>query len=65
MKYILSHFGMRCIVIFDLEEMEHEDSESMTKQFVSANSFKKFFKLVIITKSYSFKDLFICSEQAH
>ena len=56
---------MRCIVIFDLEEMEHEDSESMTKQFVSANSFKKFLKLVIITKSYSFKDLFICSEQAH
>ena len=27
-------------MIFDLEEMEHEDSESMTKQFVSANSFK-------------------------
>ena len=56
---------MRCIVIFDLEEMEHEDSESMAKQFVSANSFKKFLKLVIITKSYSFQDLFICSEQAH
>ena len=52
-------------MIFDPEEMEHEDSESMTKQFVSANSFKKFLKLVIITKLYSFKDLFICSEQAH
>ena len=25
-------------MIFDLEEMEHENSESMTKQFVSADS---------------------------
>ena len=52
-------------MIFDLEEMDHEDSESMTKQFVSPNSFKKFLQLVIITKSYSFNDLFICSEQVH
>ena len=29
---------MRCIVIFDLEEIEHENSESMTKQFVLADS---------------------------
>ena len=25
-------------MIFDLEEIEHENSESMTKQFVSADS---------------------------
>ena len=49
-------------MIFDLEQIEHENSESMTKQFVSADS--SWNLALKIAKSYSFKGLFVRSELA-
>ena len=51
---------MRCIVIFDLEEIEqlrkHDKAVCFSGQLLEL--------ALKIAKSYSFKDLFVCSEQA-